>query len=82
MANVLNEKENRGNWEISRRDMNSPRIVAMVSTDRNFLDPDFDDFSASNSGGLTCCRSVAITVKFLSLSFWNEDGKTVKKRNE
>lgn len=55
----------RGNWEISRRDINSPRIVAMVSTDRNFLDPDFDDFSASNSGALTCCRSVAITFMIL-----------------
>lgn len=55
----------RGNWEISRRDINSPRIVAMVSTDRNFLDPDFDDFSASNSSGLTCCRSIAITFMIL-----------------
>ncbi|XP_024021609.1 uncharacterized protein LOC21408557 [Morus notabilis] len=55
----------RGNWEISRRDINSPRIVAMVSTNRNFLDPDFDDYSASNSGGLTWCRSVAVTFIIL-----------------
>lgn len=55
----------RGNWEISRRDINSPRIVAMVSTNRNFLDPDFDDYSASNSGGLTWCRSVVVTFMIL-----------------
>ncbi|KAH7516399.1 hypothetical protein FEM48_Zijuj10G0131300 [Ziziphus jujuba var. spinosa] len=36
----------RGNWEISRRDINRPRIIAMVSTDRNFLDPDNDDHTA------------------------------------
>lgn len=54
---------NRGNWEISRRDINSPRIIAMVSSsDRNFLDPEFDDYSASSTRSLTCCRIVAVIV--------------------
>nr|XP_008389994.2 uncharacterized protein LOC103452258 [Malus domestica]XP_028947849.1 uncharacterized protein LOC103452258 [Malus domestica] len=37
----------RGNWEISRRD--SPRIIAMVATDRDYLNPGYDDYSASTA---------------------------------
>ncbi|PON47043.1 Zinc finger, RING-CH-type [Trema orientale] len=56
----------RGNWEMSRRDINSPRIIAMVSSsDRNFLDPEFDDYSASSTRSLTCCRTVAVIFMIL-----------------
>ncbi|KAF9597155.1 hypothetical protein IFM89_016143 [Coptis chinensis] len=34
-----------GNWVISRRDLHNPRFIAMVSTDCNFLDPDYDEYS-------------------------------------
>lgn len=55
----------RGNWEISRRDLTNPRFIAMVSTDRNFLDPVYDDYSSANSRSLMCCRSVAIIFMVL-----------------
>lgn len=58
----------RGNWEISQRD--SPRIIAMVSTDRAFLNtnPDYDEYSASTARNVLCCRSLAFIVISLSHS--------------
>ncbi|CAK9153353.1 unnamed protein product [Ilex paraguariensis] len=50
----------RGNWEISRRDLRNPQFTTMVSTDHNFLDPDFDVYSAPTSRSLICCRVVSI----------------------
>ncbi|KAK9272437.1 hypothetical protein L1049_002810 [Liquidambar formosana] len=50
----------RGNWEISRGDRHNPRLIAMVATDREFLDPDFDEYSATTTRSLICCRLVAI----------------------
>ncbi|XP_042496505.1 uncharacterized protein LOC122075512 [Macadamia integrifolia] len=50
----------RGNWEISRRDLHNPRFIAMVATDRNFLDPDYNEYSAATSRSLLCGRIVAI----------------------
>ncbi|EPS65283.1 hypothetical protein M569_09497, partial [Genlisea aurea] len=56
----------RGNWRISRRDLNNHRIIAMVSTDHSFLDPDYEEYSASRS--VFCCRAVAaILMIFLIL---------------
>uniref|UniRef100_A0A7N0ZV13 RING-CH-type domain-containing protein n=1 Tax=Kalanchoe fedtschenkoi TaxID=63787 RepID=A0A7N0ZV13_KALFE len=52
----------RGHWDISQRDFNNPRLVTMVSTDHNFLgiDEEDDEYSASASRSLTCCRLVAV----------------------
>ncbi|XP_047308815.1 uncharacterized protein LOC124912270 [Impatiens glandulifera] len=56
----------RGNWEISRRDLNNQRLIAMVSTDRNFLNHNYDDeYSVSSTRNLFCCRSVAIIFMVL-----------------
>ncbi|KAK9106189.1 hypothetical protein Scep_023033 [Stephania cephalantha] len=55
----------RGNWEITRRDLHNPRFIAMVATDRNFLDPDYDDYSVSTTRSLMCCRAVAIIFMVL-----------------
>ncbi|KAK9276804.1 hypothetical protein L1049_006340 [Liquidambar formosana] len=55
----------RGNWEISRRELNNPRFIAVVSTDRNFLDPNYEEYSASTSRSLMCCRSVAVIFMVL-----------------
>ncbi|XP_010659955.1 uncharacterized protein LOC100259487 isoform X1 [Vitis vinifera] len=55
----------RGNWEISRGELNNPRFIAMVSTDRNFLDPDYNEFTTSTSRSMMCCRSVAIIFMVL-----------------
>nr|DAD31961.1 TPA_asm: hypothetical protein HUJ06_010812 [Nelumbo nucifera] len=40
----------------------------MVATDRDFLDPDYDEYTVSTSRSLMCCRIVAIIVLSLSLS--------------
>ncbi|TQD89648.1 hypothetical protein C1H46_024783 [Malus baccata] len=59
----------RGNWEISRRDLQNPGFIAMVTTDHGYLDTDFaDEYSAPSSRSLLCCRIVAIIVLSLSLS--------------
>lgn len=55
----------RGNWEISRRDINSPRIIAMVSANRNFINPEYDEDSRSATRSLICCRSAAFIFMVL-----------------
>ncbi|KAJ9173022.1 hypothetical protein P3X46_016200 [Hevea brasiliensis] len=55
----------RGNWEISRRDLNNPGFIAMVNTDHEFIDSDFDDYSAPSTRSLMCCRVVAIIFMVL-----------------
>ncbi|KAL8531793.1 hypothetical protein ACS0TY_008404 [Phlomoides rotata] len=55
----------RGNWQIARRDLNNPRIIAMVSTDQSFLDPDYDEYAVSTSRSIVCCRTVAIIFMVL-----------------
>ncbi|KAL0463495.1 UNVERIFIED_CONTAM: hypothetical protein Slati_0237100 [Sesamum latifolium] len=55
----------RGNWQIARRDLNNPHIIAMVSTDRDFLDPEYDEYAVSTARSMFCCRSVAIIFMFL-----------------
>ncbi|KAK1423111.1 hypothetical protein QVD17_18406 [Tagetes erecta] len=48
----------RGHWQIGRRDVNNnPRVIAVVSPDRSFLDQDYDNDSTSRS--FFCFRSVA-----------------------
>ncbi|KAF5929900.1 hypothetical protein HYC85_000088 [Camellia sinensis] len=49
----------KGNWEISRRDPNNPCFIAMVTTESNFVDPDYDEYAAFESRSLFCCHSVA-----------------------
>ncbi|GER29925.1 RING/FYVE/PHD zinc finger superfamily protein [Striga asiatica] len=55
----------RGNWHISRRDLNNPHIIAMVSTDHSLLNADYDDYEVSTSRSIVCCRSVAIIFMVL-----------------
>ncbi|XP_057481088.1 uncharacterized protein LOC130768100 [Actinidia eriantha] len=55
----------RGNWEVSRRDLHNSQFIDMVAADRNFLDPDFDDYPAPTSRSLICCRLVAIIFMVL-----------------
>ncbi|GFP83495.1 E3 ubiquitin-protein ligase march2 [Phtheirospermum japonicum] len=60
----------RGNWQIARRDLNNPRIIAMVSTDHTLLDSGYDEYDVSTSRSIVCCRSIAIIVSIsLSLSY-------------
>ncbi|XP_061365029.1 uncharacterized protein LOC133308429 [Gastrolobium bilobum] len=55
----------RGNWEISRRDLNSTHLVSMVSTDQNLINSNYDQYSASTPGSLICCRLVAVIFMVL-----------------
>ncbi|XVF85319.1 hypothetical protein PTKIN_Ptkin17bG0107900 [Pterospermum kingtungense] len=55
----------RGNWEISRRELNNSRFIAVVSTDRSLLDSHYDEYSVSSTR--ICYRAVAVIVT-LSLS--------------
>lgn len=55
----------RGNWEISRRDLNNHRLITMVSTDRDFSDPEDDEYGAYTRRSELCCRSVAIIFMVL-----------------
>ncbi|CAL5396429.1 unnamed protein product [Camellia sinensis] len=49
----------KGNWEISRKDPNNPCFIAMVTTEPNFVDPDYDEYAAFESRSLFCCHSIA-----------------------
>ncbi|WVY95641.1 hypothetical protein V8G54_027792 [Vigna mungo] len=55
----------RGNWEISRRDLNSTHLVSMVPTDQNVNTSNFDQYSASVTGSVICCRSIVVIVTSL-----------------
>lgn len=55
----------RGNWEIARRDLNNHRLIAMVSTDQNLLDPEYNEYAVSTSRSMMCCRTVAIIFMVL-----------------
>ncbi|OMO60548.1 Zinc finger, RING-CH-type [Corchorus capsularis] len=55
----------RGNWEISRRELNNSRFIAVVSTDRSLLDSGYDEHSVSNTRSLICYRTVAIIFLIL-----------------
>uniref|UniRef100_A0A7N0VCC8 RING-CH-type domain-containing protein n=1 Tax=Kalanchoe fedtschenkoi TaxID=63787 RepID=A0A7N0VCC8_KALFE len=60
----------RGHWDISRRDLSNPSLISMISTDRNFLlsiGEEDDEYSASASRSLTCCRLVAVIFMCLLL---------------
>ncbi|KAK6921648.1 Protein of unknown function DUF3675, partial [Dillenia turbinata] len=55
----------RGSWDISRRDLGDSHFIAMVSTDRNFLDTTYDEDSAATSRSLMCCHSVTLILMIL-----------------
>ncbi|KAJ8747760.1 hypothetical protein K2173_013068 [Erythroxylum novogranatense] len=56
----------RGNWEAARTDLHGPRFIAVVSTDGNFLNTDYDDEdSTSSTRNAILCRSVAVLLMVL-----------------
>ncbi|GAA0156479.1 ubiquitin-protein ligase [Lithospermum erythrorhizon] len=52
----------RGNWGIVRRDLNNPRLISMLSTDRNPMD---DEYAVSSSRSVICCRTITIVFMVL-----------------
>ncbi|VFQ99959.1 unnamed protein product [Cuscuta campestris] len=55
----------RENWYISERDLQSTSFITVVSTEHNFVDPNFEDHSGYTPRTLICCRVVAITFLLL-----------------
>lgn len=57
----------RGKWGIVRKDLNNPRLIVVVSTDRDFINSDDydDDYAVSTSRSMMCCRSVAMIFMLL-----------------
>ncbi|XP_065851228.1 uncharacterized protein [Euphorbia lathyris] len=53
----------RGSWGTSRRDLQGPRLI-MVSTDRNFLHSDDEDYPTSTRN-LICCCTLLIALMIL-----------------
>ncbi|XP_011022996.1 PREDICTED: uncharacterized protein LOC105124605 [Populus euphratica] len=54
----------RGNWETSRREY-GPHFIAVVSTERNFLNNDYDEYSASTTRNAIYCRLTAVVFMVL-----------------
>ncbi|KAK8526279.1 hypothetical protein V6N13_017330 [Hibiscus sabdariffa] len=50
----------RANWEISRRELNNSRFIAVVSTDHHY-----DEYSVSTTRSSICYRTVAIVFMLL-----------------
>ncbi|KAF7850838.1 hypothetical protein BT93_L4956 [Corymbia citriodora subsp. variegata] len=55
----------RGTWGIIRRDLLDPRPIETVSSDNDFSDGDFEDYSNTSPGGLMCFRIVTIIFMIL-----------------
>ncbi|KAJ7943047.1 RING/FYVE/PHD zinc finger superfamily protein [Quillaja saponaria] len=70
----------RGNWEISRRNLNGPHVVAVVSTEQDLMEPEYDQYSASTARSLICCRSVAVI--FMLLLILRHSLPLIASRNE
>jgi len=60
----------RGNWETSRRELNGPHFIAVVSTERNFLNNDYDEYAASTTRNAIYCRLIAVVVSLSPLFFF------------
>lgn len=56
----------RGHWQIGRRDMiDNPQLLTVVSSDRNFLDQEYDEYTDSSARSILCFRLVAIIFMVL-----------------
>ncbi|XP_074555738.1 uncharacterized protein LOC141811619 [Curcuma longa] len=49
----------RGNWEISRQDIQSHQYIAMTQTNRVYLRPNYHDYATSHDRSIMYCRIVA-----------------------
>ncbi|XP_054807622.1 uncharacterized protein LOC129309892 isoform X1 [Prosopis cineraria] len=51
----------RGNWEISRRDLQNHQFIEMFAANREFSDTD-EEYSVPSTGSLVCFRIIAIIL--------------------
>ncbi|XP_011021333.1 PREDICTED: uncharacterized protein LOC105123441 [Populus euphratica] len=50
----------RGDWEIPTRELHAPPFIPMFTTDREYLDSDFEEYTLPSPRSVMCCRIVAI----------------------
>ncbi|CAL9170325.1 unnamed protein product [Musa hybrid cultivar] len=55
----------RGNWEITRQDLNDSQILTLYPSERDVMHPHVDDYSALGMRTTVCCQSVAIIFMVL-----------------
>lgn len=58
-----------GAWTITGApvDLSDPRILAMATAQRHFLEAEYDEYAATNSSGAAFCRSAALILMALLL---------------
>jgi len=62
--NLLGIFISRGNWEIPTRELHAPPFIPMFTTDREYLDSDFEEeYPLPSPRSVMCCRIVAIIVR-------------------
>ncbi|XP_062107489.1 uncharacterized protein LOC133818566 isoform X2 [Humulus lupulus] len=55
----------RGNWEISQRELHNSQFIAVVTSDGDYLDTEFDDYPAPSTRSVMCFRVIAIIFMVL-----------------
>lgn len=58
----------RGNWEITREDLDDSRIITLFPSERDTMRSSYDDLSALSTRSTVCCQTVAITVSLLQFA--------------
>ncbi|XP_010527904.1 PREDICTED: uncharacterized protein LOC104805161 [Tarenaya hassleriana] len=56
-----------GGWTISGLDLHDPRLLAIAEAERQFLESEYDDYTASSASGAAFCRSAALILMALLL---------------
>ncbi|XP_020110689.1 uncharacterized protein LOC109725759 [Ananas comosus] len=58
-----------GGWTVTgtRLDINDPRILAVTSAQRHFLQAEYDDYAATNASSAAFCRSSALILMAILL---------------
>lgn len=57
-----------GGWTISGLDLHDPRLRAIAEAERQILESEYDDFTASDSSGAAFFRSAALIVSLKLLN--------------
>lgn len=52
----------------SEFDLEDPRFLAIAVAEHQLLQAEYEDYTVANSGGIACCRSVAVVVCFMNIS--------------
>ncbi|XP_058094182.1 uncharacterized protein LOC131240134 isoform X1 [Magnolia sinica] len=50
-----------------RIDLHDPRFLALAAAEHRLLQVEYEDYTVANTGGMACCRSVALILMLLLL---------------